>query len=167
MDLLSCIPLPTTNCGQGSGEVKTSRFTAMAFSTAMGSGGGTSSRNWGRPSSTSSWAGRYTDIFRRLPADNNFTYARPILFYAQESTNLNIEGIHFKDPPIWQQLIETSEYHFSLCHHYAISDRMKALAFITKISFLQPSRTMPQFTQPTPTSSIHRTSATLLWSVSG
>ncbi|KAM0330215.1 hypothetical protein ACHAQA_004389 [Verticillium albo-atrum] len=44
-----------------------------------------------------------------LPADNNYTYARPILFYVGDATNVEIEGIRFKDGPIWHQLIERTE----------------------------------------------------------
>ncbi|KAM0271906.1 hypothetical protein ACHAQH_008908 [Verticillium albo-atrum] len=44
-----------------------------------------------------------------LPADNNYTYARPILFYVGDATNVKIEGIRFKNGPIWHQLIERTE----------------------------------------------------------
>ncbi|EEY20199.1 exopolygalacturonase [Verticillium alfalfae VaMs.102] len=44
-----------------------------------------------------------------LPADNNYTYARPILFYVGDAANVQIEGIQFKDGPIWHQLIERTE----------------------------------------------------------
>ncbi|KAB8204792.1 putative exopolygalacturonase B [Aspergillus parasiticus] len=37
------------------------------------------------------------------------TSLRPILFYAQNTTNLQIEGIHFKDSPCWNNLIVTSK----------------------------------------------------------
>ncbi|RYP36431.1 hypothetical protein DL767_003394 [Monosporascus sp. MG133] len=57
------------------------------------------------------WWEEFSDL--GIPADNNYTYARPILFYVQNSTNVNIEGIHFKDSPIWHQLIEwTTGIHY-------------------------------------------------------
>lgn len=40
-----------------------------------------------------------------LDPDN--AYLRPVLFYAQNATNLDIEGIHFKDSPCWTNFIVT------------------------------------------------------------
>ncbi|KAK1836853.1 ADP-ribosylation factor 6 [Podospora conica] len=41
-----------------------------------------------------------------LDADND--YLRPILFYAENATNLDIRGIHFKDSPCWTTFFVTS-----------------------------------------------------------
>ncbi|KAL3424701.1 exopolygalacturonase [Phlyctema vagabunda] len=41
--------------------------------------------------------------------DPNNVYLRPVLFYAENTTNLVIEGITFKDPPSWSNFIVTSE----------------------------------------------------------
>lgn len=43
-----------------------------------------------------------------LDPDNE--YLRPILFYAQNATNLSIEGIHLKDSPCWTTFIVTCEF---------------------------------------------------------
>ncbi|KAF2224632.1 exo-polygalacturonase [Elsinoe ampelina] len=40
--------------------------------------------------------------------DPTNAYLRPILFYAQNATDLSIEGIHFKDSPCWTNFIVTS-----------------------------------------------------------
>ncbi|KAK7420395.1 hypothetical protein QQX98_002818 [Neonectria punicea] len=42
-----------------------------------------------------------------LDPDNE--YLRPILFYAQNASGLEIEGIHFKDSPCWTTFVVTSE----------------------------------------------------------
>ncbi|KAH8680771.1 family 28 glycosyl hydrolase [Xylariales sp. PMI_506] len=42
-----------------------------------------------------------------LDPDN--TYLRPILFYAQNATNFQMEGIHEKDSPCWTNFIVTSQ----------------------------------------------------------
>ncbi|KAH7118554.1 pectin lyase fold/virulence factor [Dactylonectria estremocensis] len=42
-----------------------------------------------------------------LDPDNE--YLRPILFYAQNATGLEIEGIHLKDSPCWTTFIVTSQ----------------------------------------------------------
>lgn len=42
-----------------------------------------------------------------LASDNK--YLRPILFYAENATNLDIEGIHFKDSPCWTTFFVTCE----------------------------------------------------------
>ena len=39
--------------------------------------------------------------------DPSNTYLRPILFYAENATNLAIEGIHMKDSPCWTTFIVT------------------------------------------------------------
>ncbi|RDW84233.1 hypothetical protein BP6252_01823 [Coleophoma cylindrospora] len=41
--------------------------------------------------------------------DPNNTYYRPILFYAENATNLYIEGIRFQGSPIWTNFIVTSK----------------------------------------------------------
>ncbi|KAI9331551.1 exo-polygalacturonase [Zopfochytrium polystomum] len=41
--------------------------------------------------------------------DPNNKYLRPILFYAENATNLAIEGIHMKDSPCWTNFIVTSK----------------------------------------------------------
>lgn len=41
--------------------------------------------------------------------DPNNDYLRPILFYAENTTNFEIDGIHFKDSPCWTTFIVTSE----------------------------------------------------------
>ncbi|RDW60317.1 putative exopolygalacturonase B [Coleophoma crateriformis] len=41
--------------------------------------------------------------------DPNNTYYRPILFYAENATNLWIEGIRFQGSPIWTNFIVTSK----------------------------------------------------------
>ena len=35
------------------------------------------------------------------------TYLRPVLFYAENATNLEIEGIHMKDSPCWTNFVVT------------------------------------------------------------
>ncbi|KAI1081683.1 family 28 glycosyl hydrolase [Whalleya microplaca] len=45
--------------------------------------------------------------FEILDPDNE--YLRPILFYAENATNLAIEGIHEKDSPCWTNFIVTSK----------------------------------------------------------
>lgn len=42
---------------------------------------------------------------RILDPDNE--YLRPILFYAENCTNLHVEGIHMKDSPVWHNFIVT------------------------------------------------------------
>lgn len=42
-----------------------------------------------------------------LDPDN--TYLRPVLFYAQNATDLSIEGIHMKDSPCWTNFVVTCE----------------------------------------------------------
>ncbi|KAK0743989.1 exo-polygalacturonase [Schizothecium vesticola] len=42
-----------------------------------------------------------------LASDND--YLRPILFYAENATNLDIRGIHFKDSPCWTTFFVTSK----------------------------------------------------------
>jgi galacturan 1,4-alpha-galacturonidase len=44
---------------------------------------------------------------KRQDPDN--TYLRPILFYAQNATNLFIEGIRFTGSPIWTNFVVTSK----------------------------------------------------------
>jgi galacturan 1,4-alpha-galacturonidase len=41
--------------------------------------------------------------------DPTNAYLRPILFYAENATGLNIEGIHLKDSPCWTTFIVTSK----------------------------------------------------------
>ena len=41
--------------------------------------------------------------------DSTNTYLRPILFYAENATGLEIEGIHFKDWPCWTTFVVTSK----------------------------------------------------------
>lgn len=41
-----------------------------------------------------------------LNPDNE--YYRPVLFYAENTTNLDISGIHFKDSPCWNNFIVNS-----------------------------------------------------------
>jgi galacturan 1,4-alpha-galacturonidase len=41
--------------------------------------------------------------------DPGNTYLRPILYYAENATNLSIEGIHMKDSPCWTNFIVTSK----------------------------------------------------------
>ncbi|KAI8628187.1 family 28 glycosyl hydrolase [Xylariaceae sp. FL1651] len=41
--------------------------------------------------------------------DPNNKYLRPILFYAENATNFEIEGIHEKDSPCWTNFIVTSK----------------------------------------------------------
>lgn len=36
-------------------------------------------------------------------------YLRPILFYAQNATNIVLEGIHLKDSPVWTTFFVTCE----------------------------------------------------------
>ncbi|KAK3688253.1 exo-polygalacturonase [Podospora appendiculata] len=45
--------------------------------------------------------------------DPTNAYLRPILFYAENATGLDIEGIHFKDSPCWTTFFVTSK-HISL-----------------------------------------------------
>jgi len=42
--------------------------------------------------------------------DPSNTYLRPILFYAENATNLSVEGIHMKDSPCWTTFIVTCEH---------------------------------------------------------
>ena len=39
--------------------------------------------------------------------DSTNAYLRPILFYAENATNLDIQGIHFKDSPCWTTFFVT------------------------------------------------------------
>lgn len=48
-----------------------------------------------------------TDHSRILNPDNK--YYRPILFYAENTTNLDISGIHMKDSPCWNNFIVGSK----------------------------------------------------------
>ena len=41
--------------------------------------------------------------------DKDNAYLRPILFYAQNATGLDIQGIHFKDSPCWTNFVVTSK----------------------------------------------------------
>lgn len=41
--------------------------------------------------------------------DPTNSYLRPILFYAENATNLDIEGIHFKDSPCWTNFFVTCQ----------------------------------------------------------
>ncbi|KAH8887132.1 pectin lyase-like protein [Thozetella sp. PMI_491] len=41
--------------------------------------------------------------------DPTNTYLRPVLFYAENATGLDIEGIHFKDSPCWTNFVVTSQ----------------------------------------------------------
>ncbi|RKK22046.1 hypothetical protein BFJ65_g4664 [Fusarium oxysporum f. sp. cepae] len=41
--------------------------------------------------------------------DTTNAYLRPILFYAQNATNLDIQGVHFKDSPCWTNFVVTSK----------------------------------------------------------
>ncbi|KAF5025854.1 hypothetical protein F66182_2076 [Fusarium sp. NRRL 66182] len=41
--------------------------------------------------------------------DTTNAYLRPILFYAQNATGLDIQGIHFKDSPCWTNFVVTSK----------------------------------------------------------
>jgi galacturan 1,4-alpha-galacturonidase len=41
--------------------------------------------------------------------DKDNAYLRPILFYAQNATGLDIQGIHFKDSPCWTNFVVTCE----------------------------------------------------------
>ncbi|KAK3985476.1 exo-polygalacturonase [Cladorrhinum sp. PSN332] len=53
---------------------------------------------------------RWWDEFSGLQIlDPGNTYLRPILFYAENATGLDIEGIHFKDSPCWTTFFVTSE----------------------------------------------------------
>ncbi|RSL50011.1 hypothetical protein CEP54_012162 [Fusarium duplospermum] len=41
--------------------------------------------------------------------DKTNQYLRPILFYAENATGLDIQGIHFKDSPCWTNFVVTSK----------------------------------------------------------
>jgi hypothetical protein len=42
--------------------------------------------------------------------DKTNQYLRPILFYAENATGLDIQGIHFKDSPCWTNFVVTCKY---------------------------------------------------------
>ncbi|KAI1825928.1 family 28 glycosyl hydrolase [Xylaria intraflava] len=52
------------------------------------------------------WWNEFAD---RQILDPNNTYLRPILFYAENLTNFEMEGIHEKDSPCWTNFIVTSK----------------------------------------------------------
>lgn len=51
---------------------------------------------------------RWWDEFSgRQILDSSNTYLRPILFYTENATGINIEGLHFKDSPCWTTFFVT------------------------------------------------------------
>lgn len=46
--------------------------------------------------------------------DSDNTYLRPVLFYAEDATDLSVEGIHMKDSPCWTNFIVTCESPLSI-----------------------------------------------------
>lgn len=58
-----------------------------------------------------------------LDPDN--TYLRPVLFYAQNATDLSIEGIHMKDSPCWTNFIVTCKSSFPCLPTYLLVQKKK------------------------------------------
>lgn len=58
---------------------------------------------------------RWWDEFAgRQILDSDNAYLRPVLFYAENATDLSIEGIHMKDSPCWTNFVVTCESPSSL-----------------------------------------------------
>lgn len=58
--------------------------------------------------SSQRWWNEFEDgVGSILNPDNK--YYRPILFYAENATNLDISGIHLKDSPCWNNFIVSSK----------------------------------------------------------
>ncbi|PBP19129.1 Pectin lyase-like protein [Diplocarpon rosae] len=50
----------------------------------------------------------WDEFARHTALNSTATYLRPILFYAEKTTNLLVEGIRFQDSPMWTNFVDDS-----------------------------------------------------------
>lgn len=75
--------------------------------------------------------------------DKTNQYLRPILFYAENATGLDIQGIHFKDSPCWTNFVVTCEY-FCINHGKHWLTRHQLRTSPSRMSSARLTPTMPR-----------------------
>lgn len=85
--------------------------------------------------------------------DKTNQYLRPILFYAENATGLDIQGIHFKDSPCWTNFVVTCEYFPHSTRNIKFTHRQPRISLSRMLS-VQLTPTTPLLCPRTPTFSI-------------